>query len=350
MLGTFTSGSQFLYARHLAIVMLGLLCGCSDKDEVVSLIRVSLNDLPYEQSQVVMETQMALIPSPFVVAAAVRNLPVVDLPIFKDVEDPACWVQDHLNVSHVGDSEIISVSLNARPTDDAIRIVDAVVDAYLEEIAGADRRERVERLELLRRATKENVQHIREVSRTIHLLESEQDPQDDVYRALMLEEAKLLVARIGKLESRQVEAEIAMRLATAGEPGDRDSGAVEVDPSMSGAETLTPPGGDSSTSSTEAGREPRDSPSVYETAQRQFAIISEVLADERTKLDAVMGVLRQSKFLPELRIEKERLDALLARANELEQEIHELEMQLQQTPRINRVQPALLVHGADVCK
>lgn len=81
-------------------------------------------------------TQLALLKSDWLLQVAIRPPEVLSLPILRSQPHKVVWLQKHLRVGFVGDSEILYVLMYCTPDNaDATRkLVDAVVRAYQDEV------------------------------------------------------------------------------------------------------------------------------------------------------------------------------------------------------------------------
>ena len=79
-------------------------------------------------------TQVQLIKSDSVLDAALANPAISNLPMVAPSKDPKADLRKELRVAIVGDDTyLIEVSLASRDPDEAAAIVNAVVDAYIEQ-------------------------------------------------------------------------------------------------------------------------------------------------------------------------------------------------------------------------
>ena len=108
-----------------------------------ALIRVAMSQdsIVYKKNRtniqdfaVFKNTQLALIKSPHVLMAALRLPKIANLEIVKQEADPLSWLGKKLKVGYVNDSEIMRVSLTAKEPKEVAELVNAVVDAYIEEV------------------------------------------------------------------------------------------------------------------------------------------------------------------------------------------------------------------------
>ena len=118
---------------------------------VTALIQIASDSAPLlgrsssEQSwKVFSRTQAALLGSKFVMQSALRKPEIAKLPLVAAQQDPVDWLHRCLGVGFIPDTEILSVTMVGDPNDaDQMRkIVDAVVQTYLDEIVTADQQRR----------------------------------------------------------------------------------------------------------------------------------------------------------------------------------------------------------------
>ena len=149
--------------------------------EAMSLIRVKRTE-PHLLQKIVSsdqeymaykQTQATLLTSPFVLTAALRQPGIQQLPMIREESEPLGWLADELRVFYPGDSEILQVSMSGDSGDDLKKIVDAVVDAYIYEIAQSERTEKSKQLQTLRNQRRTNEIAIKEKSEIINSLAEE---------------------------------------------------------------------------------------------------------------------------------------------------------------------------------
>ena len=165
---------SLLFASSL--VLLGVsLAGCGMKSgkttakgpSVTSLIQVSMRSEgnvqnSIEEFKIYKNTQAQLLNSPLVLTAALRKPEINSLSIFKKHQnDPVSWLQQNLKVTFPGDSEIMKVSLYDSNQKEAVKMLRAVVDAYLTEIVETERRQKAQELAVLDELLSEKERDIR---------------------------------------------------------------------------------------------------------------------------------------------------------------------------------------------
>lgn len=100
-------------------------------------------------------TQKQLLVTPFVVNAALRDKNASSLAIVRSLPDPVAWLQDQLQVDFPADGEIMEITLETVSPTDCIKLVNAVINAYMAEVVVDSRNERLQRLESLQRVYSE---------------------------------------------------------------------------------------------------------------------------------------------------------------------------------------------------
>lgn len=94
------------------------------------------------------QTQLKLITSPFVLNAAIREPDIAKLPLLQSKERPVDWLEGSIRVSSPG-QEFIRVALEGDSPQDMALVLNAVTQAFLEEVVNKERTVRQERLRKL---------------------------------------------------------------------------------------------------------------------------------------------------------------------------------------------------------
>lgn len=94
-------------------------------------------------------TQQQLLLTPFVLNSALRDAEVAALPDVRNEPNPIGWIKSNLKVSFPGDSEIMEVSLQTVSENTCVKVVNAIVNAYMQEVVVDERNERLARLNQL---------------------------------------------------------------------------------------------------------------------------------------------------------------------------------------------------------
>jgi len=106
---------------------------------------------PPEDFQVYRETQARLVKSPFVLNAALRDQNLTKLEILRDQPHPIDFLEEHIEVD-VPATEFLMVSFNGPHSKETTKIVNAVIDAYLVEVANRESSLRAQRARDLEKA------------------------------------------------------------------------------------------------------------------------------------------------------------------------------------------------------
>ena len=86
-----------------------------------------------------MNTQLAILHSPEVIDKALDVREVAQLPLVLKQKDRRTWLINKLLTKREGRSEIVSVSIKTNDADASEKIVNAVVDAYMNFVEGYSR-------------------------------------------------------------------------------------------------------------------------------------------------------------------------------------------------------------------
>lgn len=94
-------------------------------------------------------TQSQLIQTPLVMNAALQSPEVIEVLPIEGVNNPLAWLTNNLKVSFPNDGEIMRLSLRAPNGKLALTFLEAVVNAYMDEVVMSEHAARMERLERL---------------------------------------------------------------------------------------------------------------------------------------------------------------------------------------------------------
>lgn len=104
--------------------------------------------------------QAVLIRSPFVLRTALRSLDLELYPELAKSRDQVDWLAKRIGVSFPGGSEIMSISMSGDNPVAITEMVNAVKDAYMEEVVSVDRENHLRRKNVLEQAYSRNLQQI----------------------------------------------------------------------------------------------------------------------------------------------------------------------------------------------
>lgn len=180
------------FRRHWFLCLsLGLVCaaaagiatwfGYGARYEAAAYLRVSMRQeqiLPNTRAyvdlineyEVFKNTQQQLVRSRFVLNNALKNPEVKALQLEKRERDPVGWLAEELIVRYPGRAEIMEVAMRSRNGKEAATLVQAVVDAYLQDIVNVESRQRRERLNDLDRVFNEKENEVRQVRTALKAL------------------------------------------------------------------------------------------------------------------------------------------------------------------------------------
>ena len=196
--------------------------------EAVALLRVNREELSlgsFSQTaqdrlrdyETYKQTQAALIRSPYLVNAALREPGISQLPMVKDEENPVAWFINELRVIYPQNSEILMLSMKGEDNRQVIQLVDAVVDAYMNEVVYAERDRQVEHLNLLRKTYRKNLAEIKKSADANRELASAFGTIEDpvVVATQEMTEAKLkeMNREVNRVKSQVADVELELRLA-----------------------------------------------------------------------------------------------------------------------------------------
>jgi hypothetical protein len=181
------------------------------------------------------ETQRALLRSRLVILPALERREVRELPALKRNADAVSWLQQNLQAVQLQDSELLQVSLAAdcgASADDQAAIVNAVVNAYMDQVANVHSKDREARLKNLIELRQRYVEMLKERRSTLSkLLES-----SGVDTALASDDRKelsrlfreLRAQRVGlRLERAEAETLLARRKQATSESVRKEIGLLE---------------------------------------------------------------------------------------------------------------------------
>ena len=109
----------------------------------------------------------------FVLLAALRKPIVAKLPEVQEAQragDVVDWLKRHLSVRFPGDAEIMEVSFRSYNPKAAVTLVNAIVDAYLTEVVGAERDQKQRRYNQLATACAVKDEEIRKTRQELKSL------------------------------------------------------------------------------------------------------------------------------------------------------------------------------------
>ncbi len=192
-------------------------------------------------------TQMALIKSRFVVNAALRKPNIAALATVRKQAFPVQWLEESLVVDAYDSPEILRISLTGDEPTELAEIVNAVKDAYLEEVVNAERKQRIARLNDLERIFETTEEKVRLKEKRVNDLAQELGTGDVQALTIKQQMAMEYFAQLRREHAR-------VRFDLMREQVGEQAAASSEDP------TLTAPGDTPSPSSTGASKDIGTSP------------------------------------------------------------------------------------------
>jgi capsular exopolysaccharide synthesis family protein len=111
--------------------------------------------------QLYRSTQQQMMKTPFVLNTALRKEGVGTLPELVEAASPIEWLQKSIKVEFPDNGEIMRASLETENSDSCVKIVNAVVDAFMDEVVLNERNDRLQRLDSLEKVSSEKGQEVR---------------------------------------------------------------------------------------------------------------------------------------------------------------------------------------------
>lgn len=151
------------------------------------------------------KTQVQLIKSPLVLMAALRRPGIEALATLGSDEDKVGWLARNLIVSAPMESEVIQIRLRGEKAQEITQLVNAVTNAYLNDVVNKERMERLRRRDVLEKQYKENMAEVRAQLDTYHSLARQLGTTDSqqvtTHRLLLLDHLQTVRAQKTQLQS-----------------------------------------------------------------------------------------------------------------------------------------------------
>ncbi|HOM16894.1 MAG TPA: hypothetical protein PLQ00_06165, partial [Thermoguttaceae bacterium] len=145
-----------------------------------------------------------LMTSRFVLNAALRKPNVSQCEYIRKEDDPLTWLRENIQVTFPGNSEILQIALMGDDPSQLVAIVNAVKDAYMEEVVGVDRENHLRRKRVLEQSYQRNLEEIKRKTTQYEQLANEAGAPDSEAVRLKslyaLETTNTLRDRIARLE------------------------------------------------------------------------------------------------------------------------------------------------------
>jgi len=105
----------------------------------------------FEEYQRFQKSQLIQLKSRFVINTALQQPGINELKMIREQARPAEWLVENLQASFLQGSEVLQISLDGKSPEELARLVNAVTETYIEEVANGDLKRRVQRRELLKK-------------------------------------------------------------------------------------------------------------------------------------------------------------------------------------------------------
>ena len=115
-------------------------------------------------------TQLALVRSRFVLNAALRQPKVAELSLVKEQEDPTGWLTKEMRLDYTLSPEILRISLRGERPEELVIVVNAVTDAYLQEIVNKEQVQQQARADRLKQIYSQYEENLRGRRKTLREL------------------------------------------------------------------------------------------------------------------------------------------------------------------------------------
>lgn len=149
-----------------------------------------------------LKTQMALLKSRFVLNAALRRPGVAELGIVRAQKHPVEWLEKAVTVDTYNSPEILRVSIAGDDPQALATLVNAVKDAYLEEVVLAERKQRIARLADLERIYQDTEKKVRQREERISSLAKQLGSGDSKALTIKQQMALEYIAQLRREHSR----------------------------------------------------------------------------------------------------------------------------------------------------
>ncbi|MEM7314859.1 MAG: hypothetical protein AAF497_17075 [Planctomycetota bacterium] len=253
----------------------------------------------------------SLMKSAYVLTAALRSPELADLRLLENREMPEEWLKGQLDVQCEGDSNLIVVRLSGSPSQEPelVQLLGAVVDAFMVEIAQADRTQLSDRLQMLQKEERSTFQKLRDnnsrLSQLADVVPVDRDNNSSHQYRKLSNRAEVSHERIVSLAKRMDD--LWIRYEAAGDDLSRRMLKTEHDATVS--------------------------------------LIAKVKAD----YEKSMTELEKLRSAPRHEWEEARIniELLTAQLRSIRSDVTTLERNLKRDPAIRVVQPAMIVHEND---
>jgi len=177
--------------------------------------------------------QATLMTSKFVLNAALRKPGIAQQPDIRDERDPVTWLQRNIKVSFPGRSEILQIAMTGEDPSQLVKLVNAVKDAYMEEVVAVERESHLRRKRVLEQSYLRNLEQIKKKTYLFRELADQLGTSDsDAARQRQIHALDTLTTlrdRVNELRGRigGMDRKVAILKARLSKFGDRAEGEAE---------------------------------------------------------------------------------------------------------------------------
>lgn len=309
------------------------------------------------------DTEIALVKSRFVLSEALRKPGVSQLECLREEEDPLTWLKRRVEVRFLDNTEIMEIAVSGDDPSQLLALVNAVKDAYVQEVVGVDRQNALRRKQVLERCYHRNLEDIKKKTERLRELETELGlgPVDTAKGPLgtgeSLAEIRGRVVRT-RGEVRTLKRRIAVlkaRLAPLPRPGSGTDRAGEKLPA-SGLQPKAagPEPGLSSQQRHEIWQKamtgiapPPDTPrdlldAIVAHLEIETGVLQEELDGAKADLEKAAANADQRGVAAELELRGAKIDCLREVTAQMGLALEKWEVELQAAPRVSVLEPATL--------
>ena len=160
------------------------------------------------------KTQADLMKSSFVITAALRRPGISQLPLVRykpwgrERDDPVAWLERSVQIKSPEGTEIVVMSMRDRYGDQIIKVLNAMTDAYLDEVVTAEQLRQTAKLEKLRVRERRTRDEMRDMLQRIKTIAEDFGSTESEQNKLKID---LAFKRLGSLEQDKLALEREMR-------------------------------------------------------------------------------------------------------------------------------------------
>ena len=181
-------------------------------------------------------TQLAMLKSRLVLNAALKQAGVAKLKVVAEQIDPIEWLEKEVQVDFANGSEILRISMSGNEAAEIMAIVNAVTQAYRDEVVDVEAKTRRDRYEMLKQTWNRYQENLREKRKELRQL-TEQTGSDD--KKTVADFQQLELERLGRVESElaRVQSELrSLRVEAQVLQEEQAMNAADISPAMIEAE------------------------------------------------------------------------------------------------------------------